>query len=81
MRFTVVDEKEIAKVCVKKKLKYIFKEFMSMKVKVAECNFREFDYKNEHCAYNCLHHGAKRHCVPVKVVKRGDSIYFVRTDM
>jgi hypothetical protein len=81
MRFTVVDEKEFQKKCVRKKLYYVFKEFMSMNVKVAEVNFTEFDYSSLKSAYNNLHHAAKRHCVPVQVMRRKGHLYFVRTDI
>lgn len=81
MRFTVVDEKVLEKRCKQKQLKYVFMEFINMNVKVAKIDFNEFDYKSIDSAYNNLHHGAKRHCVPVQVTKIGDSIYFVRTDI
>lgn len=81
MRFTVVDEKEFKERCEKKQLKYAFMEFMNMKVKVAEVNYTEFDYKNLDSAYNTLQKAAQRLCVPVQVMRRKDSIYFVRTDI
>lgn len=82
MRFTVVDDIELKKGrCQSKELKYVFKEFINMNVKVARVDFTEFDYKNVHSAYNNLQKGAARHCVPIRVTKIGDSIYFVRTDI
>lgn len=80
MRFTVVDEKEIERKCKSKRLKYVFMEFINMQVKAAKVDFTKFDYKNIDSAYNNLHKGAKRHCVPVRVTRSGDLIYFVRTD-
>lgn len=81
MRFTVVDEKEFKKKCEKKNLKHVFMEFINMNVKIAELDFTEFDYNSIKSAYNNLHHAAKRHCVPVQIIRRKGSIYFVRTDI
>lgn len=80
MRFTVVDEKEIEMKCKSKRLKYVFMEFINMQVKAAKVDFTKYDYKDVDSAYNNLHKGAKRQCVPIRVIKRRDLIYFVRTD-
>lgn len=81
MRFTVVDENEFKKRCDKKKLKYVFQEFINMQVKVVEVNFTEREYISMRSAYNNLQVAAKRHCVPVQVKSVGDKLYFVRTDI
>lgn len=81
MRFIVVDENILKEKCKRKSLKHVFMEFMRMNVKAVQVDFTEFDYKSVDSAYNNLHKGAKKHSVPVRVIKNGDSIYFVRTDI
>jgi hypothetical protein len=81
MRFTVVDKKDFNEKREKKKLKYVFLEFINMQVKVAKVDYTEFDYKSLNSAYNTLYKAAKRSCVPVQVMRREGSIYFVRTDI
>lgn len=81
MRFTVVDEKEFKEKCKYKKLKHVFEEFINMQVKVAEVNYTKFDYSSMKSAYNALQKASQRHCVPVQVMRRKGSIYFIRTDI
>lgn len=57
------------------------KEFVSMNTKCAEVNFRDHEYKDVMSCYTSLYKAAKIFCMPVDVVKRGDKIYLIRTDM
>lgn len=78
MRFTKVQNIPDA-LNAKFKLERVFDEFMQMNIAIARVD--DYDHKSVNSAYNGLHKAAKRWHVPVKVVKRGEEIYFVRTDM
>lgn len=78
MRFTKVQNIPDA-INAKYKLEKLFDEFIQMNIEAAKID--DYDYKSVNSAYNVLHKAAKRWRVPVKVVKRGEEIYFVRTDM
>ena len=57
-----------------------FEEFLNMKIKVAKVSLGNH-YKNSVIAAQVLGAGAKRWSVPIKVMRRGNDVYFVRTDM
>ena len=64
----------------REKLEGYFTEFMKLDIKAAKIGFEPDEYSNVHSAYNCLHKGAKKLEFPIRVSKRGDDIYFIRTD-
>lgn len=64
-----------------KDLKAFFNEFMSANIEIAIVEWNERDYKSANIEYQVLRDAAKRHGFPITVMKRGDSIYFVRRDM
>lgn len=59
----------------------LFKEFISMNIKVARVDLDPDDYKSVNVAANVLRNGVRRHAVPIKVKMSDGEIYFVRTDM
>lgn len=65
----------------KHRLVAFFEQFMAENIKVAQVKFNEHDYKNATSAQNNLHRAARNHGFPIKVMKRGEEIYLVRTDM
>lgn len=81
MRFTKVEKTE--DVCRRKKgvLKSELMEFIRMDVKCAKVTFSANEYESPHSAYAALFKAAERHAFPIKVIKRGDNIYVIRTDM
>ena len=56
------------------------KEFMKMDVKYAKVSINRFDYASDTSACTVFHVSIKRHGFPIKVVRRGEDIYLVRTD-
>ena len=78
MRFTKVNN--IPDVLnAKYKLEKVFDDFIMLNIETARID--DHHYISTQTAYNVLHKAAKRWNVPIKVVKRGEEIYFVRTDM
>lgn len=57
-----------------------FNEFLSMNIKIAKVAYGGH-YKNSSTAANVLGNGVRRWGVPIKVMRRGNDVYFVRTDM
>lgn len=56
-------------------------EFIDMGVKVAKVELEESDYHSVDHAINSLTDSIRHHRYPIKVVRRGDDIYFVRKDI
>ena len=81
MKFTKVDKSKVYEQKPVHKLKAVFIEFMSLNIEVAEVTFQKGEQANINSAWKSLWQGSKRWAVPVKVVKRKDKIYLIRTDM
>lgn len=62
-------------------LKREFEDFMATGLKAAKVGFEKGQYKSSAVAYSCMYISIKRHGFPIKIIKRGDEIYLVRTDM
>lgn len=79
MTFTEV--KELPRTRKRKRLKYIFEDFMSLRVKIAKVDFDEHDYKDIKNAYKTLYHSCKIYGFPINVRFINDEVYFERRDM
>lgn len=57
-----------------------FEGFMRSNIKIAKIDIED-DYKTLKSAYNCLNKAANIYDYPIKICKRSDEIFIVRTDM
>ena len=62
-------------------LQVLMEEFMTEGIKIAKVNIPEGHYSSMMVRYGTIKAGAKKSENPIKVMKRGDEIYLVRTDM
>lgn len=79
MKFTEV--KEIPKARGRNNLQLLIKEFMSQNIKYARVDLKEGEYSCMKVAYASLFEAIRKSEEPVKVRKRGNELYLVRTDI
>lgn len=85
MNFVPVNElpkKKTGKVCTvdHKPVYQYLKEFMKMDIKYAKVAITPMDYSNPDSAESCLRMTINSAGLPIKVARRGDDVYLVRTD-
>ena len=56
-------------------------EFMNMNTKYVKVAYSDRDYIHVECIRHALWAACRRQARPVKVVRRGEDIYLMRTDM
>lgn len=81
MRFTKVEKTDEICRMPKRELKSELTEFMQMNIKCAKVTYGENEYTNPQSAYASLFKAAKWHAFPIKVIKRKNNVYLIRTDM
>lgn len=79
MTFTKV--KEVPKRNDKHDLRALLNQFVAEDIKVAKLNFNEHDYKRASYAATACAQSVKRGKLPIAVMRRGEEVYLVRTDM
>lgn len=62
-------------------LQAIISEFMDSGYRFAKLEFGENDYKNSAVAYNSIHSAIRASKRAVKISKRGDELYLIRTSV
>lgn len=65
----------------KKNLRNIIKDFMYTGEKHGEFVWTADEYKNVNVARNCIYRAIRDSGDPIKVVKDGDRIFFIRRDI
>ena len=63
------------------RLQAFLEEFVNSNVGFAKIELAPDEYESPLIAYRCIGLAAKRGNHPVKVIKRGNDLYLVRTDM
>ena len=83
MKFTPIDELP-TKVYLrrrKNKVRDFLNEFITQNVKFAKVDLYEGEYAHSKSAYHQIHRRIELDGMPIKVLKTGDEIYLIRTDM
>ena len=81
MRFTKVEKIEDACRLPKSVRKAELTEFMNMNIKCAKVTYGASEYTTPQSAYTSLFKAVKRYAFPIKVFRRKNEIYLMRTDM
>lgn len=79
MTFTKVEK--VPERTSKHRLVAFLEQFMAENIKFAKLNFNEHDYKSAYSAYENMYRANKKNGFPIKVVKRGEEVYLIRTDL